>query len=727
MVRFEEIAAGDQLPRCERLVTREDVRAYAVAGGDPNPLHLDDAAARAAGFDGIIAHGMFTMGHLAQCLVDWLGDPAPIVRLKAAFRAPVFMGETIVAGGQVRSLDPSTRSVSLELWVTVERDGAIEHPIRKAEADLRFPPTLTEGPTDGAPRAALRKALRKALRAVPTHARDGRDGVAHPLDHDLDVVAVALVDPHREAVHLLGEDLGDLGHRLDGRLGLAVELLGHRAQLRVDVGREARLELLHRAERLPRGVGLALGLGAHQVLRDHAVVRAQHLGERHDLLVDVRRHPLLHAGRRLLERAPHGLDRVQGGRHPLQCLVERRGDRDVGGLGRSPGDGLGEARHLLLDQRCDPALLRLGRPVDVALEGLRVRSHQLGEAVHAGLQGVLEPREGSRPLPLLDPDALAGEPELLGEAADLPVEHLAELGRDVLVVDREGLGVPLHALGEQPHGLGAALHVALHRLDDAGRLAGDQLAVLLDPHLDRLDQGLVALVEVLEGRGDVPLDQLELVADRLDAVDRGRLRDLADRVDALLHRLARGARGLVDPREDVLEAGGADRERLEPLVRGGDQAADRLVAREERDDALLDLGGVAARGAPHLRGDLAHEGGRLLLDRPEPLLQALFDRPLHRKDHDGLLLRRWFGVGWNRPTREPGATTRALRRVGRTGLLHHELAFRGRRGAFHGSVGQARGRNTQAGQENRRFLRSFGAPSEAPYTGSVRRHPDSPG
>ena len=139
MVRFEELAAGDEMPALARVVTREDVKAYADVGGDQNPLHQDDAFARSVGFDGIIAHGMFTMGHMAQCLVDWLGDPAPIARLKAQFRTPVSMGDSIVAAGRVKSVDPQARTAVLELWVSVERDGAVEYPIRRGEAEVRFP------------------------------------------------------------------------------------------------------------------------------------------------------------------------------------------------------------------------------------------------------------------------------------------------------------------------------------------------------------------------------------------------------------------------------------------------------------------------------------------------------------------------------------------------------------------------------------------------------------
>ena len=135
---FDAVTVGDDLPPRARIVSADDVRTYAEAGGDQNPLHQDEAVARAAGFPGIIAHGMFTLGHLASAIADWAGDAGAVASLTAQFRAPVFMGETIFAGGRIVAADPDARTVTIDVWVTLERDGDTEYPVRKGQALVRL-------------------------------------------------------------------------------------------------------------------------------------------------------------------------------------------------------------------------------------------------------------------------------------------------------------------------------------------------------------------------------------------------------------------------------------------------------------------------------------------------------------------------------------------------------------------------------------------------------------
>ena len=137
-IATEQVHVGDELPKLERVVTREDVQKYADASGDQNPLHLNDDAAKAAGFPGVIAHGMYTMSHLATFIVRWAGDVSALTRLRVQFRAPVFAGETIVARGKVTDVQTDRRTATLDVWVTVERDGKTEYPIRRGVAEIRL-------------------------------------------------------------------------------------------------------------------------------------------------------------------------------------------------------------------------------------------------------------------------------------------------------------------------------------------------------------------------------------------------------------------------------------------------------------------------------------------------------------------------------------------------------------------------------------------------------------
>ncbi|HEX2090419.1 MAG TPA: MaoC/PaaZ C-terminal domain-containing protein [Actinomycetota bacterium] len=137
-VRFQDVQVGDELPAVTKVVKREDVKAYADASGDQNPLHQDDAFAQSVGFPGIIAHGMFSMAHVTKAVTDWLGDPGALKRMHVQFRAVVFMDETLVARGRIESLDSATRRATLSLWAEVERDGQTVLPIKNSEAEVEL-------------------------------------------------------------------------------------------------------------------------------------------------------------------------------------------------------------------------------------------------------------------------------------------------------------------------------------------------------------------------------------------------------------------------------------------------------------------------------------------------------------------------------------------------------------------------------------------------------------
>jgi acyl dehydratase len=67
---------------------------YAAATGDRNAVHLDPEAARAAGFPGVIVHGLGILGLVTAAIVRVAAtdDPARLYRIGARFAAPVVPG-----------------------------------------------------------------------------------------------------------------------------------------------------------------------------------------------------------------------------------------------------------------------------------------------------------------------------------------------------------------------------------------------------------------------------------------------------------------------------------------------------------------------------------------------------------------------------------------------------------------------------------------------------------
>lgn len=75
-------------------VDRSLIVRYAGASTDFNPIHWSDRHARAAGMDGVIAHGMWTMGAALGVAISWIGDPARVRSQRARFIRPVPVPDT---------------------------------------------------------------------------------------------------------------------------------------------------------------------------------------------------------------------------------------------------------------------------------------------------------------------------------------------------------------------------------------------------------------------------------------------------------------------------------------------------------------------------------------------------------------------------------------------------------------------------------------------------------
>src|SRR3981081_3073552 len=96
---FEDVRERQTLPSLTKHVTVEQIRQYAEASGDRNPIHLDDSSARSDGLPAVLAHGMLTMAFANQMVTDWLGDRSLLKRLQGRFAGMVVPGDDVTCTG----------------------------------------------------------------------------------------------------------------------------------------------------------------------------------------------------------------------------------------------------------------------------------------------------------------------------------------------------------------------------------------------------------------------------------------------------------------------------------------------------------------------------------------------------------------------------------------------------------------------------------------------------
>lgn len=82
--------------------SRAQLAAFSLGTEDPNPIHVDEAFAKSAGFPTVLQQGPMTTAHLGAFLAEKFG-----VRLKSldvTFTAPVFPGEALRLVAKVESV-----------------------------------------------------------------------------------------------------------------------------------------------------------------------------------------------------------------------------------------------------------------------------------------------------------------------------------------------------------------------------------------------------------------------------------------------------------------------------------------------------------------------------------------------------------------------------------------------------------------------------------------------
>jgi 3-hydroxybutyryl-CoA dehydratase len=122
-------------------LTDREVRLFADATGDHNPVHLDDTYAAATSYGRRIVHGMLVASLISAVLAEDLPGPGAIYATQTLrFKAPVFVGDMVTATvtvGKVRA-----RLVTLQTTCT-NQAGAV---VLEGEAMVMLPGAVAAPP-----------------------------------------------------------------------------------------------------------------------------------------------------------------------------------------------------------------------------------------------------------------------------------------------------------------------------------------------------------------------------------------------------------------------------------------------------------------------------------------------------------------------------------------------------------------------------------------------------
>ncbi len=108
-----------------RTVERRDIELFTAISGDRNPLHYDEAAARASRFGEIVVQGGVTSAILNAVVAEDLPGPGTVfLSVHWDFKAPVRPGDTITGEVRVTSVRADKPITELETRV-LRQDGTV--------------------------------------------------------------------------------------------------------------------------------------------------------------------------------------------------------------------------------------------------------------------------------------------------------------------------------------------------------------------------------------------------------------------------------------------------------------------------------------------------------------------------------------------------------------------------------------------------------------------------
>ena len=153
---YEDFTPGTVLRSGFRRITLADIDGWAALTGERHPVHMDEAFARAAGFRGRIAHGLFSLA-LIEGLKAELGcfERSVVASLgwdKVRFHAPLEPGDAVMLELELvekRMSSKPGRGIATERGRLVKGDGTLVASGDHAIVLMTRPGAISPSPSRG--------------------------------------------------------------------------------------------------------------------------------------------------------------------------------------------------------------------------------------------------------------------------------------------------------------------------------------------------------------------------------------------------------------------------------------------------------------------------------------------------------------------------------------------------------------------------------------------------
>ncbi|MEL7047174.1 MAG: hypothetical protein AAGL66_19495 [Pseudomonadota bacterium] len=116
--RLSTLHVGDALPERSHTPDNVQLMLYNAAIWNGHRIHFDEPYARdIEGYPGLVIAGPLLGDWLHQCLTEWLGDDGHIASIEYSNRIASYIGETLVAGGEVLAIDLEKHTAEDQVYV----------------------------------------------------------------------------------------------------------------------------------------------------------------------------------------------------------------------------------------------------------------------------------------------------------------------------------------------------------------------------------------------------------------------------------------------------------------------------------------------------------------------------------------------------------------------------------------------------------------------------------